>query len=344
MRDIARNFTYNYVAQDYPSKTGVGMDVRLFYTDANQVDPMNFYQYGTSKYLNIDPGIPGYMVWIRVNNVNQIQVSCGNTSNFRNVAQINTGNQDNYTNPYLVNYPINYPAGYEGITPPSEIVEALHLKPEWTFISSAQWQGRFMDTNVATYDGISELYTVCDDDLAPVIVGNISNGSGWIQEFTISATAQVEVTLPESTNPQTFTITGRYDCGGFGPEFDTDGVYTFDINQYGTVNNAFMENCVDMDLLGQFNPDGLDIPQCIENIQNIIGLLSFGQLKLNKNFENIDSIECRNLQVIGGWMFKPGAYICPQIPANIRNIITPFILLALGYLAANFLRKRNESI
>jgi len=46
---------------------------------------------------------------------------------------------------------------------------------------------------------------------------------------------------------------------------------------------------------------------------------------------------CYTLRVIDDWLFLPNQYVCPRFNDTIRNILTPFIILAFGLMGIRFL-------
>lgn len=82
----------------------------------------------------------------------------------------------------------------------------------------------------------------------------------------------------------------------------------------------------------------VDIPKCMDNVNQVIRTLSFGTISFIKV---PTGSECRTLGTLGDWINVVGQnrVLCPQVPAAIRNIITPFVTVALGMLLVVLISK-----
>lgn len=80
----------------------------------------------------------------------------------------------------------------------------------------------------------------------------------------------------------------------------------------------------------------IDIPACLSDINVVVNNLSFGAI----SFVKVPSAtECKTLGTIGKWLPLENKTVCPQIPKEIRDIITPFITFALGMIIVIMITK-----
>jgi len=107
-----------------------------------------------------------------------------------------------------------------------------------------------------------------------------------------------------------------------------DGVLDCGIAPIADLTNCFDENFPYVDLV-----------DCVDNMKNVITLLSFNTLKFGNSWQTPDG--CHTLTVIGDWLNLTNRTICPQIPQAMRDIITPFITLGLGLTTVLFLGRRE---
>lgn len=72
----------------------------------------------------------------------------------------------------------------------------------------------------------------------------------------------------------------------------------------------------------------LNIPNCIDNFFTMQHMLAFKTVKFGQAFTNPN--ECHKLGTIGNWLKLENKTVCAKFPAEMRNIITPFVVFALA--------------
>lgn len=246
---------------------------------------------------------------------------------------------------------VSYPENYEGeIIPdigPTPPVTGEQYAPNWTILTANNWKAEIRDYRFVTFDGIP---WTCSEDgnsiqsghegLAPVIEWELyDENNTLIDDGILSATAHWNYQFDEYNEDRTYTIKGRYDCGG-SVNFNTIGEKQFTITKTGLLKEQdFFAQCV------MLEPPFIDIQACIENVFRVIEILTFNQVTLVKGLNATEN--CRQLVVLGHWINKPYEIVCPQFSQTVRNTITPFVTFILGLFTAmvivRFMNNRGMS-
>lgn len=73
----------------------------------------------------------------------------------------------------------------------------------------------------------------------------------------------------------------------------------------------------------------VDINECMYNMRRFIEILTFDKIALiPKVYENTEV--CKEIQILGDWLYLDNKVLCPQVPKNIRDTVTPFVIFALA--------------
>jgi len=83
---------------------------------------------------------------------------------------------------------------------------------------------------------------------------------------------------------------------------------------------------------------------CIGQINSFVSMLTFRTPEDDAVGGGVfhDAVNgCRELQVLDDWLLRPDQTVCPMIPAEIRNTITPFITFAFGLMTMTFIARRQ---
>lgn len=206
--------------------------------------------------------------------------------------------------------------------------------PKWKVLSATNWNADIRDTKFSTIDGI---FWTCSEDgnsllqddtgLAPVIEWEMWQGSNKIDDGILSSTAVWSYQFDKVAEERVYTLKGRYDCGG-SHEFNQMSEIDFTITSTGMLAGTdYFDDC-----FTEVFPF-IHFGACINNIGHIMAALSFGQIHISGLSSNEN---CRNLQVLGGWIGRPNELICPQFSAEVRNTITPFVTFMLGIFTTIF--------
>jgi len=84
----------------------------------------------------------------------------------------------------------------------------------------------------------------------------------------------------------------------------------------------------------------IDIEQCSETFQVLISQLNFGGIVFP---ELKHDPQCRSLNTMDDWLGLPDGYnVCPQIPAYVRQVTTPFVAFLLGLLTMGFIKRVRQ--
>lgn len=239
----------------------------------------------------------------------------------------------------------NYPSGYEGLPIPEsyEPPVVIEYAPNWYASAALDWKVDLHDQNFNTFDGI--LWTCSEDGnsivegdsgLAPAVEWKIYDGDTLLDEGVQNATAPIHWQAEKLTSNTTYTINGKYFCGG-DVEFENTASFDFVITGNGVLGSQdLMEDCI---------VDGfpfIDMGACISNLNVVINAITFGIVDFNNNWSS--DTECHNLAVLGGWINAPGVQVCPFFPSYVRNAVTPFVTFILGLLTVRYLVMRGSRL
>jgi len=222
----------------------------------------------------------------------------------------------------------DFPPIHEGSGNPDPISTA----PNWYISNIFDNKAKFHDQNFNTFDGNPFL---CEGDLAPVLYWEIFRVMPDDQEILItsgyqSATAEINYDFGSAETDRDYIIVGWYDCGDNTP-FPNQGRAEFTITRAGLQKIDLFEACIKPEF------PWVDPDACLNNVYVVINMLYFGQVAL-PNFTFDPS--CRNLVMMDEWLGLPNNYqVCPQIPAFVRNVTTPFVAFMLGLVTLGFIKK-----
>lgn len=65
----------------------------------------------------------------------------------------------------------------------------------------------------------------------------------------------------------------------------------------------------------------INFPDCRDQFIKIGNILTFNSI----SFISIEASGCRTLGTIGDWLPLENKTVCPQVPSEIRQVVTPFI-------------------
>ena len=105
------------------------------------------------------------------------------------------------------------------------------------------------------------------------------------------------------------------------------------------ISTDIMENCT-------FSADFpfLNTETCFEGIKAILGSFDIRSTTIGANFDNmIQNNGCHQFYVFDEWLNLPDdTQVCPNIPSEVRTVITPFIIFGLGLIGLNIIMKRSR--
>jgi len=260
-----------------------------------------------------------YSVYMQVQGSNSVAFNYSNTF---------------YMRPLFIFWDINYPPNYEGQIPPDTTPEENETNlnsPSWYISNILDNKALFHDQNFNTFDNNPFL---CSGDLAPILYYEIfrvlNDQDVLITSGFQSATAQISYDFGQADTERDYVIVGWYSCGD-GTIFPNQGRAEFSITRAGTLSIDLFEAC--------FIPEFpfINVGGCINNMYKTINLLYFGQVHFPSFTFNP---ACHNLNVLDDWLGLPNGYqVCPQIPAFVRQITTPFIAFLLGLVTMGFIKR-----
>lgn len=213
-------------------------------------------------------------------------------------------------------------------------LDQAQYTPDFYISSILDNKAKFHDKNFNTFD--DNPFT-CTDETAPVLHYEIHRNSTnniLITSGVQSATAEINYDFGPAESQRDYTLLGWYDCGPNDVlQFTDQGRLQFSITTAGSQVFNLFEECLSADF-PFIHPE-----QCYENILTILNLLVFGEVKLPSFSFNP---ACHSLYMMDDWLNLPNGYqVCPQIPAFVRNVTTPFVAFMLGLITFGWLQKRN---
>lgn len=98
-------------------------------------------------------------------------------------------------------------------------------------------------------------------------------------------------------------------------------------------------NTSDSNMLPCFTRDFpyINVNNCVKNVFSLFNVLTFGRQNIFGFTTN--TLECKSIPRIGDWLNLGNRYICPQFPAHVRDLITPFVTLTLGLFMVIFISR-----
>lgn len=245
---------------------------------------------------------------------------------------------------------IEYPPGYDGYKPPITN-NAQTLKFGWTLSNNK--------LNVIQY----------------VRTPKLDYGSGSLSRWQYIVTKHIDDTYDEANSTvqdnKTLHLYEMYEY-----EDLPVGYYTIKINLItlipGVTPTGIKTPTFKIQNVGQFvsgstdisdcNDDGLcsappiydlsscfqdtfpfiNISDCTADIKGLFYLMSFKTFTFGDNNIKGSATGCKTLDTFDNWLNLPNGYIvCPQIPQQVRSVVTPFITFILGLIIMKFVLNRQ---
>lgn len=363
---LARNNNEPYAisAQDYYEWSTPGTDlwrhsmsVNVIYSRGNPTTPGNLIFTETNGILAPGSVYTNFLRFYLDDGGTKRCSSSPNTSMQISSHRINNGpGEDGLPAAalYYTNWPYNYPAGYEGLPFPSnpDIPHgSTDQKPDISIFTTKQWNVTFADK---WYGGLQATGILCDE-LAPMLNYEIwernSDNTADVGDavYTGRTTAASQITADLSAKKSNSNINYRivawYDCDGIDNTVDFNGGSTikdFIMQSNGIVSDTgLITNC---NVIGGTG-DNLDFGACINYMNSTINSMSFGILGWAlPNIFDVTIVECGSIGQLGIWAGYTGT-VCPAFSSTLRNIVTPFITVAIGlFILRAMLNKSNQSV
>jgi len=237
-------------------------------------------------------------------------------------------------------YPANYESGYDGEivpdSPPTADVIVPYV-PNFYVSNAVGYKVLIHDQNFNTFDGVP---FTCSGGLAPVLFYEIwdrtSEEEVLLYEGSVSATAQIERDLINSNVQKNYRVIGWYSCGE-SPEiqFDQSNYFDFSISKNGTLMPPeLFEVC----LTGE--PPFIDLNGCLNNLMDVVTLLTFNTFRFSNDWNLVTG--CTNLNTLHIWLNLDNNEVCAYFSNTVRDIVTPFITLALGLTSITWIARRGD--
>jgi len=250
---------------------------------------------------------------------------------------------------YFANYDVEYPEGYAGETL-GTIADQPSVKPDYNDIVTLSFSVEnkviyYWDTTIwgdADKSKIVCRYTFAKEG-GNVLSDTMGPCDGEVKTVTVDSygTYAVRMDIVYDSNHDGFLNPEDPEeiVGSVGRELKVDGqTYSGTSGSTWNSDNRFEPSSCFQDFFPWVNLVG-----CGEVMGQAVQLLSFNTIKLNNEYDTGNN--CVALSTLGSWIFAPNATVCPQIPATIRNIVTPFITLALAMGLIRFIvNHRAEDI
>jgi len=84
-----------------------------------------------------------------------------------------------------------------------------------------------------------------------------------------------------------------------------------------------------------------DINKCYDNMTIITSMLTFNYAGFGNGWTA--SNQCYTLTTFNEWLHLSNPVVCPEMPATVRDIVTPFVTFFLGLITITFIAKRTGS-
>jgi hypothetical protein len=259
--------------------------------------------------------------------------------------------------PYFVNSPITYPESYEGEIPldSEPQVETLETAPTIEY--------HIQDLN-GTFNAKDIPETGADKLKWFITYGSIE-GQPQVRTWEGEDIPQtpLEFTFPYMAKGTEDDIWGLYtirawytDSEGIATSEETIIKVILKDDQFNNFNGTCTgEVCLDTPISGsavKLNFDEcqlsetypfIDIDGCINKIKVVLGIINVDKIKYGENLKG-HKAGCHTLTVFNNWLnlTAENSEVCPVFNEEIRNIITPFMMLGLGMITITFLGKHGE--
>lgn len=308
------------------------------------------YMVGGSPYpgayhLNADHTMKIYTISVNANAGCRLQGSYGEAT------VINGDNNNPGTVPqwlYISTDPANisYPSDYGNSPIPQTFT--IHLaaahkpkdsQPDMAMQDMSNWHGNFYDKTFYTFDLPP---WQCDDGFDPIL--NIEVWSHYDGEIPVKlatgstgANGLFTYDFPKKEDGfYKYQIISWYSCTDGSFDFANHSYFNFTIDNKGNIM-AMMDvsSCMRTDF-PFVNVDG-----CMTTMAGVFQYLVFHRIKLPDWQYNAD---CHQLTTMGSWLHLTGSnsYVCAQVPAEVRNTVTPFVAFMLGIVTLGLLKRRGE--
>lgn len=255
--------------------------------------------------------------------------------------------------PFFNEFTTNYPAGYEGENIPDKPPQSYKPEILWTVGTD----GRFSAVPIITDLKIPQ---VGGGSMAPQILHKLYDVSSNKEIFSKAdiIAAPVGFNLP-SYGAYRYEVTYIHPGVPWAPFEDGTkfikviAPFNYDGTEVIVGKTGGSECSRDGDQL-ICTPDPVDVLQCVtdeppyinfadcrDQFLRIGNILTFNSI----SFISIENSGCRTLGKIGNWLPLQNKTVCPQVPAEIRHVVTPFItfgtMLLLVYGVIKITRGNN---
>lgn len=299
-----------------------------WYTDGVLASGVNYVTIMCSGDGVADPIAPYVMTWSDMQNKQQAGVF---------ISYIGA----NYYNLFVyTDYP-NIPADYQGTTVIDEYTAPIAVEDmtaEMTVgVKVTGKEIQFWNTTptppitindrcqfiLYEADGITEIWSTEYAALCSTVhTVNVSDFESYVLQLTVLRDITGDGLPDEPTGMFTTVVQVK----------GTNYEMTAGSNWNDITDGVLMSECIVED------ENFISITGCIENIKYVGTILSFDTIKFGETWSPND--QCRQLTVLDDWLGLPDVTVCPEIPSEIRNIVTPFITLALGLTVITFIAKK----
>lgn len=273
-------------------------------------------------------------------NSNGVITSNGNHSIYSN----NPTDCTNCFEYYYMNLNVVYPQGYEGPLLDGQspgFDEQSSWTPDIKLLQGTDWLVELSDYNFFTFDKVA--FTCGEHDLAPIInweVWDITDDPNRVLIDTLiyGAPALVKYQAPKIQEDKIYEIVAYYsDCEGY--TFTDAETRQFTVKKDGNLKSTDLAAvCITEEF------PYINIPNCLGDINDMFVTLTFRTPEADEvsggGWTNLVN-GCRQLQVIDDWIMKPDIVVCPQMPEQVRSIITPMVTFALALGVITFVANRQ---
>lgn len=236
----------------------------------------------------------------------------------------------------------NYPQDYDGEEIPQSHIPLVESNwtPDIKLHKGDDWNVELSDYNFFTFDRVA--FTCGDEGFAPLIDWSIYDITGGnndlIDTMTFSASAQVNFQAPKIQEDKRYNIVAKY-SGCDNTVFMNSSNHEFTVRKDGTLNPPdYMSVCIREDF------PFINIPDCLGELDSFFATITF-RIPNEKNISGGGWTTlvngCRELQVVGSWIFSEGKTVCPQFSSTVRGIMTPIVTFALALGVITFISNRQ---